>query len=229
MTDEFNRLLARAAREMSQEHGTTATLERAVRMATDLIQHSDYAGISLVHSDGIDTPAASGEELRAADEYQYRIQEGPCFDALRQTDVVVSTDLSNDERWPRWGKRISRELGIHSSMSFRLFTTETNIGALNVYARAKHAFDADDQLEGMVLATHVAVALAATIEEGQLHTALETRRMIGEATGILRERFGLTSDQAFAVLHRTSSHQNLKLHQVAQQLVDTGKLPQRQR
>jgi GAF domain-containing protein len=198
-------------------------------MVTELVASCDYAGISLVHPGGIDTPAASDEQLRQIDEYQYEIGEGPCYDAMRRTDVVTSADLSTDERWPRFGGRISAEMGIHSSMSFRLFTTETNIGALNVYARAKHAFGADDVLEGLVLATHAAVAVAATMEQSQLHTALETRRTIGEATGILRERFGLTSDQAFAVLARTSSHQNLKLHRVAQQLVDTGRLPERHR
>ena len=88
------------------------------------------------------------------------------------------------------------------------------------------AFDHDDHLDGLILAAHAAVALAATLEEDQLHRALETRRMIGEATGIIRERFGLTSDQAFAVLRRLSSHQNVKLHRVAQHLVETGSLPE---
>jgi AmiR/NasT family two-component response regulator len=58
-----------------------------------------------------------------------------------------------------------------------------------------------------------------------MHTALGSRQLIGEATGILRERFALTSEQAFAVLKRLSSQQNIKLFAVAQHVVDTGTLP----
>jgi AmiR/NasT family two-component response regulator len=79
----------------------------------------------------------------------------------------------------------------------------------------------------MILAAHAALALAATLEEDHLHRALESRRMIGEATGIIRRRFGLTTDQAFGVLRRISQTHNIKLHQVAQTLVDTGSLPER--
>jgi transcriptional regulator with GAF, ATPase, and Fis domain len=224
-TYEFNRQLAEAAREMAQQPDTQATLDRAIEMVTELVPACDVAGISLAHPDGIDTPAASGEALREIDEYQYEIGEGPCLEALRRTDVVTSSNLAIDERWPRWGPRIAGELGIHSSMSFRLFTTERSMGALNLYAEKDNAFDHADLLEGTVLAAHVAIALAASIEEEQLHSALDSRRMIGEATGILRERFGLTTDQAFRVLRRVSSQQNIKLHRVAQELVETGSLP----
>jgi hypothetical protein len=212
---------------MAEEEGTQHTLDRAVQMATDMIDACDLAGISLVHADGIDTPAASHEELRRVDELQYELGEGPCLNALRQDDVVAASNLARDDRWPRWGPHIAHELGIHSSMSFRLFIDGDNLGALNLYARRVDAFTHDDLLDGLILAAHGAVALAATLEEDQLQRALVTRQVIGEATGIVRERFGLTSVQAFGVLRRMSSQHNLKLHLVAQQLVDTGRLPER--
>jgi GAF domain-containing protein len=160
------------------------------------------------------------------DELQFGVRQGPCLDALRQSDVVTVGDLATDERWPSWGPLIAGELGIHSSMSFRLFTDGSDMGVLNLYGTKTDAFDHDDLLDGLIVAAHAAVALSGTLEEDQLHRGMETRRMIGEATGILRERFGLTSDQAFAVMRRISSHHNIKLHRVAQHLVDTGSLPE---
>ncbi|WP_026874500.1 GAF and ANTAR domain-containing protein [Jiangella gansuensis] len=222
---QFNRLLAEAARDMADEPGTQLTLDRAVLMATDIIENCDLAGISLVHRSGIDTPAASHKQLRQIDELQYELNEGPCLDALKQTDVLAVTNLAEDPRWPNWGPRIAAELDIHSSMSFRLFTTGENLGALNLYATKIDAFSHEDLLDGLALAAHAAVALAAAVEEDHLHRALDTRRMIGEATGILRERYGLTTGQAWGVLRRISSHHNIKLHQVAEQLVDIGTLP----
>ncbi|HWJ82961.1 MAG TPA: GAF and ANTAR domain-containing protein [Nocardioides sp.] len=222
---EFNRQLAAAARAMAEEDGTQHTLERAVRMATDLIGPCDLAGISLVRPDGIHTVAASDEELRLIDQLQVELDEGPSLDALRQTDVLTVTNLAEDHRWPHWGLHIARELDVHSSMSFRLFTEDHTMGVLNLYAKQPDAFGNDDVLDGLVLAAHAAVALSGTLQQEQLTRAMETRRMIGEATGILRERFGLTSDQAFGVLRRMSSELNIKLHVIAQQLVDTGTLP----
>jgi len=211
---------------MAEQPTTRDTLERAVQMATDLIAHCDLAGLSVVHSHGIDTPAASHESLRLIDELQYELSEGPCLDALHQTDVLTVSDLSSDPRWPGWGPHIARELGVHSSMSFRLFTDGENMGVLNLYAKNVDAFTHEDLLDGLIVAAHTAVALASTLEEEQLRRALDTRRMIGEATGILRERYGLNTDQAFGVLRRISSQHNIKLHQVAQRLVDTGALPE---
>ena len=223
---EFNRQLADAAREMAEEEGTQHTLDRAVQMATDLIVSCDMAGISLVHPDGIDTPAASDEALRRVDEMQYELGEGPCLNALRQHEQIVVRNLADDDRWPTWGPRIASELGIHSSMSFRLFTDGDTLGALNLYAKRVDGFSHEDLLDGLILSAHAAVALASALEMDSLHRALETRRTIGEAIGILRERFGLGSDQAFGVLRRVSSQHNIKLFAVAQQLVDTGRLPE---
>lgn len=226
---EFNRQLAAAARAMAEEDGTQHTLDRAVRMATDLIDPCDLADIWLVRPRGIETIAASDAELERLDQLQFELGEGPVLDALRQTDVLAVSDLAHDPRWPHWGPHVARELGVHSSMSFRLFTDADCMGVLNLYSRRVDAFGNDDLLDGLVLAAHASVAVTGTLHEDQLTRALETRRMIGEATGILRERFALTTDQAFGVLRRMSSELNVKLHLIAQQLVDTGALPDRPR
>ena len=221
----FNRQLAEAARAMAEEKGTHATLDRAAQMAVDVLERCDYAGISVVRPGGIETPAATDEALRHIDELQYKLGEGPCLAALTLTEVVVTTNLAEDDRWPHWGATISRELDIHSSLSVRLFTGKEALGALNCYATKTDAFTGDDVLDAQVVAAHAAVALADTLEEDHLRRAMETRRMIGEATGILRERFGITTGQAFNVLQRMSSTHNIKLFQVAQTLVSTGSLP----
>jgi len=222
---EFDRHLASAARAMAEESGTQSTLDRAVQVATELIDGCDLAGISLVREGRIETPAASHEDLRQLDEMQFELEEGPCRDALRHHEVVLVSDLASDSRWPRWGPQMASEVGVHSSLSLRLFLEGDDLGALNLYAYEQDAFDQEDLLDGLVLAAHAAVALAHTLEQDQLRHALDTRRVIGEATGMLRERFGLSTDQAFGVLKRVSSEQNIKLFRVARYLVETGELP----
>jgi hypothetical protein len=107
-------------------------------------------------------------------------------------------------------------------MSFCLFSSGGSAGVLILYSRSGDGFDPEDMLEAQVMAAHASVALATQFKEHQLHQALETRTVIGQATGILIERFGLTPDQAFAVMRRVSQHHNIKLHVLAENLVQTG-------
>ena len=223
---EFDRKLASAARALAEESGTLSTLERAVQVATELIDSCDVAGISVVRDGQIDTPAASHEALRRVDELQFELEEGPCRDALKQNEVVLVSDLASDPRWPRWGPQMAEQVGVRSSLSLRLFLEGDDLGALNLYSYQEDAFDQEDLLDGLVLAAHAAVALANTLEQDQLKRALDTRRVIGEATGMLRERFDLSTDQAFGVLKRVSSELNIKLFRVARYLVETGDLPE---
>jgi GAF domain-containing protein len=222
---EFDRQLATAARALAEEPSTLSTLERAVHVASELVEGCDLAGISVVRGGQVDTPAASHEALRRMDELQFEMEEGPCRDALKQHEVVLVSDLAEDPRWPRWGPQMVEELGVRSSLSLRLFLEGDDLGALNLYGYEPDAFDQEDLLDGLVLAAHAAVALANTLEQDQLKRALDTRRVIGEATGMLRERFDLSTDQAFGVLKRVSSEQNIKLFRVAHYLVETGHLP----
>jgi GAF domain-containing protein len=217
--------LADAARSMQGWGSTQLTLEKVVLVATEIIQGCDLVGISIVHSDGIDTPVGSDETLNRIDELQYVLKEGPCFDALHMHEIVHSPDLAHDERWPRWGPLVAKEAGVASIVSYRLYTSRDTLGAMNLYSTKLDAFDTDDINNGQALAAHVGVALAASINAENLETAIASRTMIGRAEGILMERFGLSPDQAFAVLSRVSQHHNVKLNRIAEELVRTGVTP----
>ena len=156
---------------------------------------------------------------------QHERDEGPCLDALRQDHTVLSNDLSQDDRWPRWGPQVVERLGLRSSVSYRLFSTEGNLGALNLYAKKASAFSAEDIHDGLALAAHVGVALAAAQEVEQLEKALGGRTVIGQATGILMERFDLDPDRAFSVLSRMSQQKNVKLRELAEQIVTSRTVP----
>ena len=153
------------------------------------------------------------------------LKEGPCFDALRMHETVLGNDLATDERWPRWGPLVAREIGVVSVVSYRLYTTEETLGAMNLYSRRTAAFDTDDICNGQALAAHVAVALATAQNAANLQPAISTRTVIGRAEGILMERFDISPPEAFAILRRVSQDRNVKLNQVAEELVVTRLTP----
>lgn len=110
-------------------------------------------------------------------------------------------------------------------MCFQLFTSEHAYGSLNLYSDRDNAFSCDDETTGVALAAHVAVALASHRQIDNLTIALQHRTHIGEAKGILMERYNLTDDTAFQVLVRVSQDENRKLHTVAENLVTTRQIP----
>ena len=217
--------LADAARSMQGWSSTQLTLEKVVLVATEIIQGCDLVGISIVHKGGIDTPVGTNETLNRIDELQFVLKEGPCFDALHMHEVVHSGDLAHDSRWPTWGPLIAKEAGVASIVSYRLYTTQDTLGALNLYSTKPDAFDTDDIDNGHALAAHVGVALAASQNVEHLEMAIANRTVIGRAEGILMERVGLAPDQAVAVLRRVSQRRNVKLNCVAEELVRTGVTP----
>jgi GAF domain-containing protein len=217
--------VAEAAREMAEGSTLTETVERAVQMTVDVIDHCDMAGVSVATSSRVRTLAASSDLLRIIDDLQFQLREGPCFDTLRSQDAVTANDLATDPRWPQWGPLVSDRTGARASMSFRLFTNRDGLGALNVYSTQSAGFSGDDAVLGYVVAAHTAVAIANLREVQQLTSALENRTTIGQATGIIMERFGLDADSAFGVLRRISQTNNIKVATLAADLVAQGRIP----
>jgi GAF domain-containing protein len=229
MLDErFERVLADAVRDLDAQADPPQTLQRLVELTPEFFDACDFVGVSLIERGTVRTPAGTNERLRELDESQFAIGQGPCRDAIRTHATVVVHDLATDPRWPSWGRTMVSELGIRSSLSFRLFTRpDRTWGALNVYSTEKDGFSDEDVLQGQTIAALAAVALARSINDEQLASALETRTTIGQAIGIVMERYQLDADHAFSVLRRISSQDNLKLRDLAAQVVATREVPHR--
>ena len=213
-------------RELDAQPDAPHTLQCLAEMTPEFFESCDYVGISLVERDRIRTPVATDERLRELDEAQYELGEGPCRASIVDHETVVVDDLATDPRWPAWGRAMVEGLGIRSSLSFRLFTRpDRTWGALNVYSTTPGAFTDEDVEQGRTIAAMAAVALARSISDEQLVRAIESRTVIGQAVGMLMERYGLDDDRAFDVLRRLSSQQNVKLRDLAAQVVATRELP----
>jgi GAF domain-containing protein len=152
------------------------------------------------------------------------LREGPCLDAARGDALVRCDDLHDDPRWPRFAKG-AVAAGVHAMMSFQLHTHDTRKGALNLFAVTTDVFTAKDQAVGAMLATHAATALIAHDRERQFHAALASRDAIGQAKGMIMERFAVDATRAFDLLKTLSQDTNTRLVDVAAGLVARGPDP----
>ncbi|MFD5247711.1 GAF and ANTAR domain-containing protein [Amycolatopsis sp. NPDC058340] len=212
--------LSRVARSLEDEPDLDRTLEGIVAAVMPTVAGVQYAGISLIEDGKLRSVAPSDDLVGQVDAAQYAAGEGPCVDAIIEHDTFRTGHLGAETtRWPTFAPA-GADLGIVSMVAFRLFTTSTTLGSLNLYSTERDAFDEDAEVTGELFATHAAVALAGIRKQSQLKTALQTRDVIATAKGILMQRHQRTDDQAFAMLVETSQHTNIKLHDVAAWVVD---------
>lgn len=184
------------------------------------------AGVMLLHGDGrIETVAATDSLVAEADRLQVRLGIGPCVAAIKVDSVFRIADTLTETRWPEWCAQVG-ELGYRSVLGVVMDVGSSDIlGALNVYDDLPDRFDDDDVAVACLLARHAALAVSTAQREAGLLQAVDTHALIGQAQGVLMERYGLESDAAFAVLARYSQDHNMKLYDVAERLLDRSELP----
>ena len=213
--------IAEAVRTLSREHDLDQTLARIAEVAGTSVPGFDHVGISIVTRSGeIETRAATDPLVGQLDDLQYQLGEGPCLSAMREQPVVAVPHARHDQRWPAYMPR-AVALGLRSQLAVRLFLDDHGtLGGLNLYSTTRDILDEEAEPIADLFAAHAASALEKTREVTELYTALESRQIIGQAIGIVMERYGLHEDRAFAFLVRASSHGNVKIRDLSRRLVE---------
>lgn len=196
------------------------TLDRITAAAVEVLPGVHYASITVKHEDGsLETAAPTDEMLLGVDAAQYELRQGPCYDAAVDQLYVSSPNLAADERFPQYAA-MAVKAGIRAQAGVRLFDTPkpSAQGALNLYSRDVGSFS-DMSVVSQLFAHQAAIALDYAREVENLQEAVKTRQAVGRAVGIVMERYGLNEERAFAFLARVSQTRNVKLRDVAAELV----------
>ncbi len=214
--------LAELVRTLQQDLPDVDTvLEEVTNTALSCLPAAQYAGITVASRDGkVRTASATGHYPALLDDIQQRHCGGPCLSAAWEHHVMRIDDLADDQRWPGYCRDAVEETPIRSILSFPLFADRQTMGALNFYAEQPGVFDDDSVELGMTLATHVALAWNMVRRDEQFRSALASRDIIGQAKGMVMERFKIDALQAFELLKRLSQRSNTALVAVARQLVE---------
>ena len=220
--DELARRLAEAARSLQGQTSPQQVMDGVVHLARSMVPGAEEATITMVRKDHHCYSAAATSTLASDfDILQDETGQGPCLDAIWNQQTVRVDDLAGDPRWPVLGPRAAAR-GVGSMLCFQLFVHRDTLGALDLLAHATSAFTDESEHVGLLLASHAAIAAADAHNLQNVTSALVNRDIIGQAKGILMERFKITSDQAFAVLAKVSQDTNRKVFAVAEDLIRTG-------
>jgi GAF domain-containing protein len=210
--------------QLHEQPSVEDTVGRVVQFAVQAVG-CNYSGVALATRSGrLEVGAVTSPVVADLYQAQIDIGAGPLLCAFTEHDTVVVRDTRAEQRWPQWAAD-AHGRGVRSVVHVRL-PANRPLGVLSLHSTQPDRFDSDDVAVAHILARHTTVAIAAGRHQANLAAAVDARKLIGQAQGILMERFDLDADQAFAVLRRYSQHLNIKLRDIAQQLINTRKLPE---
>ena len=202
-----------------------AFLDQLTALTVKVLPEDVSCGITLRRERGAFTVASSDDRARQVDEVQYGHDEGPCLRSLATGEVVMVDDLASDDRWDGY-RAPALGHGVRSSLSLPLRSGDQVIGALNVYGTTPRAFGPAEQLVARRFADEASRALALAVRlaestemSAHLQAALASRAVIDQAVGIIMGQNRCTADEAFDMLRKVSQNRNVKLRDVAADIV----------
>jgi hypothetical protein len=202
--------------------------DAAVSAAPRLVTGCDHASLMVRRGNAIRTVAASDDVATAIDDAERALGEGPCLDAIVLDSAYHESSLVGRSRWPRLAARVLTETSVRSMAGFRLRVSEDYTGALNLFSDTEGGLTSESVNQAMLLASFVTVALIASQERRAADTlrgGLHSNREIGKAVGLMMAFHKISDDEAFQMLRKASQDMNLKLAEVARQVVEHHNRP----
>jgi GAF domain-containing protein len=231
--DETAEALEALRDALTGEESIDAALQRLAETAARAIPDADAVTVSVVTLEQPRTAAATNSRLTEVDENQYSASRGPCFESAHTLRPVRAVVGEHPDAWPEF-EAAAAEHGIRAYLSVPVVlpssdqTQEEHVGTLNIYSYSAAAFDPFD--EGLMrLFTTAASATITSAHRWQrsrerisnLEQALASRGAIDQAKGVLMAVHSCTADEAFKMLVQRSQRDNVKLRDVANELLDS--------
>ncbi|OBJ70890.1 GAF and ANTAR domain-containing protein [Mycobacterium colombiense] len=197
--------------------------------ATLTVRGCDHASLLVRENDKYVTMGASDRLAEAIDDLERRAGDGPCIDAIEEETPQIDTDLTTPSLWPKLAALLVAETPVRGAMGFRLLVDKRKGAALNLFSDTPNMFDAESAGRAAVLAAFASVAINA-VNKGEdaasLRRGLISNREIGKAVGMLMMLHEMSEDDAFDLLRRHSQALNVKLAEVAREVIEhRGQLP----
>jgi GAF domain-containing protein len=198
--------------------------QHLVDTAPKVVAGCDHASMMLARGDGYETAAASDDVARHVDALERELGEGPCVDAIDEEAGQVDPDISKHSTWPKLAERVLAETPVRGMAGYRIVIEGRKIGALDLFSDTPGALETGGD-EGIVLSAFASIALGSVANRERaesLRRGLESNREVGKAIGLLMAAHGIGSVEAFELLRRASNDMNMKLTEVAREVIQNA-------
>jgi hypothetical protein len=212
---------------ISSATSLSAATDDLVKVAMDILAADVQCGVTLISQGGPATFASTGLPAELLDEGRYAGGDGPCMEAVRTRDIVLSQDLADERRWPTWAAA-ARANGLRGVLAYPFDVDPGILGSLTLYAAQPRAFGGDVPILAMLLADHASLLLRVRLrqltQEALLTQSAEAAShdaVIERAIGIVMAQRGCPPEQARRHLHDAATHLGVGLTAVEERMVRT--------
>lgn len=213
----------------------TETLQQVTALTKQVVPEATEVSITLVDRDRARTAAFTGSVAVQLDERQYETGFGPCLGAATSGQTIRTRAEDPDNPYPEFA-RACRRSGMQHTLSVAMPVPGRVVGAMNLYGAGPKPFSDEAENTVGIFAGYAAVTLAnaalytdAVDLASQLRIAMESRSIIEQAKGVVMAQNGCSADEAFVMLARLSQTRNVKLRELAQDVVQRANSRGRQR
>jgi GAF domain-containing protein len=233
MTDQeaLSRVLRQFARTMAANYDITQALHD---LSDDLVQvlGVSAAGVALLDRDELRFVTATSDTGAEAERIQERLQDGPCMESIRRGEPVPVRDLAeHHDRWPQYAPAVE-QIGVRAALGVPLVLEDRRVGSLDIYSHEPRDWDDEAITTALTLADLGAAYVLNASELAQtkrtaeqLQTALDSRIVIEQAKGVLAERIGISTGEAFQRIRAAARRHSTKITNICQKVIDTDYVP----
>lgn len=190
--------------------------------APDLVTGCDRASLMLIRNGQRVTVAASDEIAAQVDAFERELGEGPCVDAIEDESPFIDTDLTDGTPWPRLAAQVLQHTPVRGMAGFRLLVNQQKTGALNLFSDTAGRLTNESVNQAILLTSFLSVAITAANHREDaltLRAGLESNREIGKAVGLMMAFHKISDEEAFAKLRKASQDMNVKITEIAREVV----------
>jgi GAF domain-containing protein len=191
----------------------------------------DGAGLMLTDAEQhLRSVAASDGRLQHLEELQIEHAEGPCIAAFEEKQLIGVDDLEHDQRWPKFADAaVSRQ--VRAVLASPLPYNQDAVGVVAVVSEQGRPWSPEGEL-ALLAFTDLAALLIASMMQNQekselavqLQGALDSRRIIEQAKGVLMGRHGIPARTAFEQLRAQARAERRKVAAICAEVV-AGAVP----
>src|SRR6185369_3777459 len=218
--------LAGLAEKINEKNYLDRILQTIAEMVADKLD-SPVCSIMLVDEDRKELAVSAAR--CSSEDYLHRmpikVDDSLIGRVVREgTPIMIPNVLEEKQyRYPE----LARKTGLSSLLAVPMFTRETVIGTINIYTREPHQF-AEDEIDFVkVVAGQAAIAIenARLMSETlEAKRALETRKVVERAKGIMQHKLGITEEDAYLKLRNESRRLRRPMRDLADAVILSDEL-----
>ena len=213
-----------ALREITRAISSAWTLDQTLALITRKtarVMDVDSCSIYLLDdSEFLVLKASTGLAPDAVGHARLKVGEGLTGHAVKIGKAVAASHASRDRHFKYLPE--TKETAFESLLAVPLIAREKVIGAVNVQSRKEREYSQDD----MDLLSIIADVAAGELEKamlydeiGGLKEALETRKLVERAKGILMKRHHIDEQDAFARIQHQARTSRKSMREVAEAII----------